>query len=109
MNDLISRQAAIEVVKRYLVDCHVEDADWHGYGIECELENLPPTQQWIPVSERLPEADGRYLVTCSEWGVWTVDWNIWHNVPKPSWLWEQGVTAWMHLPEPYKEEDNERV
>lgn len=61
---------------------------------------------WIPCSERLPETDGRYLVTCSKIGAWVVDWNIWHNEPKPSWLWEQGVTAWMPLPEPFKEEES---
>lgn len=49
MNDSINRQAAIEVVKRYLVDCHVEDADWHGNSIEYELKDLPPAQQWIPI------------------------------------------------------------
>lgn len=64
-------------------------------------------QQWIPCSERLPEVANRYLVTCSKIGNWEVDWNIWHNEPKPSWLWEQGVTAWMPLPEPYKGGQND--
>jgi len=41
MSDLISRQAAIDAVKTYLKDCQVEDADWHGNGIEYELESLP--------------------------------------------------------------------
>lgn len=59
--------------------------------------------EWIPCAERLPDSDGRYLVTCNKWGAWNVDWNIWKMEPKPSWLWEQGVTAWMPLPEPYKE------
>lgn len=73
-------------------------------------EDVQPVMhgEWIPCSERLPENDGRYLVTCSKIGAWVVDWNIWHNEPKPSWLWEQGVTAWMPLPEPYmKGEQNE--
>lgn len=67
-----------------------------------KIIKMPSAQQWIPCNERLPETDGRYLVTCSKIGAWVVDWNIWHNEPKPSWLWEQGVTAWMPLPEPYE-------
>lgn len=68
---------------------------------------FPQTQpQWIPCSERLPDKDGRYLTTCSNERVLRVDWNIWYNKPKPSWLWEQGVTAWMPLPEPYEEEQS---
>lgn len=59
--------------------------------------------EWSPFPERLPESNGRYLVTCAKCGAWSVDWNIWKMDPKPSWLWEQGVTAWMPLPEPYKE------
>lgn len=59
-------------------------------------------QRWIPCSERLPEKAGRYLVTCEKWGAWEVDWNIWNE--GVGWLWEQGVSAWMPLPEPYKGE-----
>jgi hypothetical protein len=47
MDDLISRQAAIDVVKAYLTDCQIDDADWHGNGIEYELESLPSAQPEI--------------------------------------------------------------
>lgn len=57
---------------------------------------------WIPCAERLPEKTGRYLVTCEKWGAWEVDWNIWNE--GIGWLWEQGVSAWMPLPDPYKGE-----
>ena len=67
------------------------------------LKNMVENARWIPCSERLPEKDGRYLVTCRNWGAWVVDWNIWHNEPKQSWVYEQGVIAWMPLPEPYEE------
>lgn len=70
-------------------------------ALDMAIKALEQTK-WIPVSERLPEVDGRYLTTCSKIGKWEVDWNIWYNEPKPSWLWEQGVTAWMPLPEPYR-------
>lgn len=61
---------------------------------------VDPQPQWIPVAERLPDTDGRYLVTNSHWGAYEVDWNIFFN--NQGWLWEKGVIAWMPLPEPYK-------
>ena len=78
----------------------------YAEALEIAIKALEQTK-WIPVSERLPEVDGRYLTTCSKIGKWEVDWNIWHNEPKPSWLWEQGVTAWMPLPEPYVPDTND--
>lgn len=44
MDDLISRQAAIDAVRAYLSDCCVEDGDYHASGIEYELNDLPPAQ-----------------------------------------------------------------
>ena len=61
---------------------------------------VDPQPQWIPVTERLPDKDGRYLVTNSHWGAYEVDWNIFFN--NQGWLCEKGVIAWMPLPEPYK-------
>lgn len=61
MNDLISRQAAIELAMEYCPDDDgtvAKDGDIRE--LLDELENLPPTQperKWIPVSERLPELD----------------------------------------------------
>ena len=81
---------------------HKQLAEWLQ-----ELKGLREQIKWIPVSERLPEVDGRYLTTCSKIGKWEVDWNIWYNEPKPSWLWEQGVTAWMPLPKPYVPDTND--
>ena len=57
--------------------------------------------RWIPCSERLPEENGRYLVTNSAWGAMEVDWNAWVN---GAWLYSNTKPiAWMPLPEPYKE------
>ena len=44
MNDVISRQAAIDTVRAYLSDCCVEDGDYHASGIEYDLNNLPSAQ-----------------------------------------------------------------
>lgn len=71
---------------------------------ELELITEQRDQRWIPVSERLPEKNGRYLVTNTRWGAYEVDWNVFYKEPKEGWIWEKGVTAWMPLPEPYKEE-----
>lgn len=96
----MTREEAIDILST-----HYEPDDQRlEQALDMAIEALKEPH-WIPCSERLPETDGRYLVTCSKIGAWVVDWNIWHNEPKPSWLWEQGVTAWMPLPEPYKEED----
>ena len=57
---------------------------------------------WIACSERLPEKNGRYLVTNSAWGAMEVDWNAWVD---GEWLYPNTKPiAWMPLPEPYKEE-----
>ena len=129
MSDLISRQAAIEVVRAYLSDCCVEDGDYHASGIEYELNNLPsaqPEQRWIPCSERLPEERDWYL------GIFKEPDTGWINpIPficdyllgtktkattKEGWIlkghtdreeyidyyFNLECVAWMPLPEPYK-------
>lgn len=91
----------------YYLQNHTNDYSEESHrAMMMAIKALEQTK-WIPVSERLPEVDGRYLTTCSKIGKWEVDWNIWYNEPKPSWLWEQGVTAWMPLPEPYVPDTND--
>ena len=75
------------------------------------LPSAQPEQRWIPCSERLPEHGGRYLISvldginrrttvapylprCKAWAM---------NGRMAYWK----VIAWMPLPEPYKEDDNE--
>lgn len=65
------------------------------------IEDAPSAQEWIPVSERLPEAE--YVLAQYQDGLMAVligdripMWNI-VNQPKP-------IVAWMLLPEPYRED-----
>ena len=98
---------AIEVYRRNTEHILGENSEIVKAIKTCEMlvQEVEETERWIPVSEKLPEKEGRYLVTCSKIGAWEVDWNIWYNDPKPSWLWEQDVIAWMPLPEPFKEDE----
>ena len=130
MDDLISRQAAIEEVKRfagYLDDDMI-------LRLTIALKKVPSAQQWIPVSERLPENAKHKGAFCPRYWIMTV-WGategwlnpdrgmwavlIWHLVDlhstqdidldrgdRPAVLWvpPQKVLAWMPLPGAYKEE-----
>ena len=82
MDDLISRQAAIDAIAnctncgdektlRAYVAKHNLDNEWSGGVLEAinAVEDLPsaqPEQRWIPCSERLPEEYGEFLVTMTE-------------------------------------------
>lgn len=65
---------------------------------------------WIPVSERLPENSGCVLISIAgdiEFGAYdkqNSDWAIWRDG-----YWDEGkrADAWMPLPEPYREDDDE--
>ena len=52
MDDTISRQAAIDAVRDYLIGCQIEDGDYHADGIMYKLDRLPSVTerkkgQWI--------------------------------------------------------------
>ena len=126
MDDLISRQAAIEDIREYKVEpnhcCDESEIKGYNDGLDTAisaLATLPsaqPEQRWIPCSERLPEKDTCfYLATIANHGLkftttlpddvdvvrWDYDRRKGHN----SWHWctERTVIAWMPLPEPYAE------
>lgn len=112
MNDLISRQAAIDTLCSVCtVDCDKNEFVYGGKQEEqvilCPehyvLSTLPsaqPKPQWIPCSERLPEKDGCYLVTITGTNYYIIDIayydSRWHKASR--------VIAWMPLPK-YEEED----
>lgn len=111
MDDSIYRQAAIDAIFGRSHDI-----------IKARLKNLPSVQpeQWIPCSERLPETNGRYLVTrglkaCNAiWNrVYIINYSdlmglkaekIWWdgNVGKSDFQKIEDVIAWKPLEKPYK-------
>ena len=69
-------------------------------ALEQEPSSSGKPNEWIPVSERLPEEHGEYLVT-DKYG--RVTSGLWIGNAK---RWKD-VIAWMPLPEPYKAESEE--
>ena len=108
--DLISRQAAIaEFSCCELTPDGGIDAN---YAIDF-LKQLPSAQtepQWIPCRKHLPSLrDEIYLVSLAWGSVGTMELKDtgWHNYGSLSPVPIETVTAWMPLPEPYKERREE--
>lgn len=119
MNDLISRQVAIRKIKKTMDKSAKGDVGNFFNTIKQQdiniLKSLPTVQstpQWIPCSERLPENCSLVLVT-DTWQGTRVD--LAYCVDKR--FYEDSydtdatatITAWMPLPEPYKEDDNGKM
>ena len=121
MDDSISRQAAIDALAntKDLVDVtwtdendNVIDSIEEKRNIIANwLEKVPSAQRWIPCSERLPKKDGRYQVTRYDYVTNTefidILWyeeNLWWNRHSTG---DYAVIAWMPLPEPYQEGEQE--
>ena len=67
------------------------------------LKTLEQWQRWIPVSERLPEKNGEYLITGRQGAVNKRRYHDGH------WYGNWSVLAWMPLPEPYKAESEDKA
>ena len=120
MDDLISRQAAIDALDFEIVhmtaycDGKNEGNPLAQYNKGLEdgkkaIEALPsaqPEQRWIPCSERLPDKSGTYICNCVESGINHVTFIKWQSRYK---RWDLNgrrtfwrVTAWKPIPEPWR-------
>ena len=85
-------------------------------ALDMAIKALELQPEWIPVSERLPESSGVYIV--SRWfsdgyesriltdACYFDGTNIWHNdigINHSRDYLNEKIVAWMPLPEPYKE------
>lgn len=96
MNNLISRQAAIDQI-----ECLMDDKTKVHYNHGCAdaiatLNNLPSAQQWIPAFNP-PKENKSYIVTTSKGNVGVASYNT-----DLGWTF-CNIIAWMPLPEPFKE------
>ena len=112
MDDLISRQAAIDAVKR--LSLGETDAMRLAMRIGDYLERLPPAQpeqRWIPCSERLPEDDREVLAVsdgCVLIANWQGEWIKYIELEDDYTILEPvniNVQYWMPLPEPPEGEE----
>ena len=83
---------------------------WNVYSeLYDMISTLPSAERrgrWIPVTERLPEDEGQYLVSCdTDYGVEVGRFYIDEDGERYfgcDWNDPEDIEAWMPLPEPYK-------
>lgn len=81
----------------YMVDYKVVFAAYHKGKADA-------TPKWNPVSKGLPDEEGHYIVTDDSGGEKWVDSSVFLRGDDGSVYWDfANVTAWMPLPQPYKE------
>lgn len=107
MSDLIRREDAIEAIRKrietlsrdeqFVKKCGHIDL----YGTIPLIRSIPSAQAWIPTSDRLPEKDGRYMVTFRD--------NVYFSPFEDGEWYIVGVTAWQEIPEPYREDGEHEV
>lgn len=112
MRDLIDRQAAIEAICEHGTDLErrgimVLAVSNHKQATVDLLESLPSAQQWIPVSERLPEECKQVLVCDDYQFIYVAEYEVFSDgvgrwSESTELLIIENVTAWMPLPEPWR-------
>jgi len=115
MSDLIKRSDAWKAFTSKVDDiCDLEEIDEI-------LESVPTAdrpQEWIPCSERLPEARESVLLAVNhKYGDWVGEgcyWEttdnhiIWKGYRWNATYWDDEIIAWMPLPKPWRGESDDR-
>ena len=129
MQDLISRQAAIDAI-----DTGLWGVEWDEALATAMLKDLPSAdrpQEWIPCSERLPN-EGEVVLVCMRIESHKAEWEEQRSIEFGrissdrydfngtgwEWLnesgadywqadWNNSILAWMPLPKPWKGADDE--
>lgn len=92
------RNASLESVEELMVSGEMKDI--------VSPPAQPERYKWNPIKDGLPDEEGVYFVTDDAGGMATVYIDVFSHYEdsSPYWLYSQNVTAWMHTPEPYKED-----
>lgn len=72
-----------------------------------ELQERREADRWIPVSEKLPEKDGYYLITRLNYGEAVTDKRSFNRRNGYGSFVCNNVTAWKEMPKPYESEGEE--
>lgn len=87
--------------QRGYIEGWFDEEDVEAFRMAIEALSTEAVQGWIPVSERLPEKNGCYLVSTTGANNYIIDIayyieGMWHKASR--------IKAWMPLPKPYRED-----
>lgn len=101
------KQKAIEALKIFAPVTAVTQEEFNNYIqiLNQVMDWLEQEPRWIPVTERLPDKDGLYLVSVKNDHERRYSKTCWYS--DKNWFARQDVVAWMPLPQPYKAESEE--
>lgn len=116
----MEKEKAIEIFNKWMdcKDAYQADPSCDGNCFSCEyyasaegekeamllaISALKKQERWIPVTERLPEKEGCYLVTVKNDHERRYSKTAWYC--GDGWFARQDIIAWRLTPEPYTEEE----
>lgn len=111
-NDTISRQALMKEFSDFVRESNNSDfaptPTWNdAVSLVGSMPSADIAPRWIPVTDRLPEQEGQYLVCCNNKHHQFEVARFYINYDGDRWFccdWNdpEKIIAWMPLPEPYK-------